>query len=271
MDLTTLIGLMFGILALVIGFMLEGGHVSSLFEVTAIFIVFGGTIGAVIVSYPFSELKRLPALTMAAFRDPSLNSSEMIVQMVDMATIARREGVLALESHLDDMDADPLMKEGLQLVIDGSDPELIKEMLEIELDFFERQNEMGAKIFETAGGFSPTMGIIGTVMGLVHVLGNLTDPDTLGPAIAVAFMATLYGVAAANVIYLPIANKLRFRTSQMVTQREMMMEGIMSIQAGENPKMLEKKLLAFLTPEEREKLQQGRTQRQEGVAYEETA
>lgn len=270
MDLTTLIGLIFGILALVIGFLWEGGQIGTLFEATALLIVVGGTIGAVIVSYPFSELKRLPALTMAAFRDPSLNATETIEQMVEMATIARREGVLALESHLDEMDVDPVMKEGLQLVIDGSDPELIKEMLEIELDFFERQNEMGARMFETAGGFSPTMGIIGTVMGLVNVLGNLSDPDTLGPAIAVAFMATLYGVAAANVIYLPIANKLRFRTSQLVTAREMMMEGIMSIQAGENPKMLEKKLLAFLPPAEREKLRQERTQ-QGGVVHEETA
>src|SRR5690625_3745042 len=152
MDLATLIGLIFGILALVIGFLWEGGQIGTLFEATALLIVVGGTIGAVIVSYPLSELKRLPALTMDAFRDPSLNTSETIAQMVEMATIARREGVLALESHLDDMDVDPVMKEGLQLVIDGSDPELIKEMLEIELEFFERQNEMGARMYETAGG-----------------------------------------------------------------------------------------------------------------------
>lgn len=270
MDLTTFVGLILGILALLIGFLLEGGHISALFQVTALLIVIGGTFGAVIASYPFSELKRLPAMTMMAFREPDLNTKETIEQLVDMATIARREGVLALESHLDNMEVDPMMREGLQLVIDGSDPELIKQMLEIELDFFEKQHETGAKIYETAGGFSPTMGIIGTVMGLVHVLGNLTDTEALGPAIAVAFMATLYGVAFANVIYFPLANKLKFRNAQMVTVREMMVEGILSIQAGENPKMLEKKLLAFLTPEEKETLLSGE-ERQRGVAYEETA
>lgn len=270
MDLATLIGLILGILAIVIGFLLEGGHLTSLFEVTALLIVVGGTVGAVVISYPLNELKRLPVLVAAAFREPKLNTPGTIQYLVEMATVARREGVLALETRLDETEVDPVLREGLQLVIDGSDPELIKEMMEIELEFFEKQNETGVKIFETAGGFAPTMGIIGTVMGLVHVLGNLSDPDALGPAIAVAFIATLYGVATANIIYFPIANKLKYRNEQMVTAREMMMEGIMSIQAGENPKMLEKKLKAFLTPAEREKLRSVETQ-QGGVAYEETA
>ena len=270
MELTTLIGLLFFLIALIGGFLLEGGTVGSLFQLAAFVIVVGGTMAAVIISYPFSELKRVPGLTLAAFREPKINMLGIIQYLVEMATVARREGVLALETRLeDDTTIDPMLKEGLQLVIDGSDPELIKDMMEIELEFFEKKNETGAKMFETAGGFSPTMGIIGTVMGLIHVLGNLSDPDTLGPAIAMAFIATLYGVAAANVIYIPIANKLRYRNQQLVTAREMM-EGIMSIQAGENPKMLEKKLLAFLTPEERERLEQLQTQ-QGGVAYEETA
>lgn len=270
MDLATLFGLIFGIGAMIIGFTFEGAGLSSLFSFVALLIVGGGTAGAVIASFPFSELKRLPALTAAAFRDPDLNTAGTIRYLVEMATIARREGVLALESRLeDDEEIDPVLKEGLQLVIDGSDPELIKQMLEIELDFFEKRNNVGVQIYETAGGFSPTIGIIGTVMGLVHVLSNLSDPDTLGPAIAVAFIATLYGVAAANAVFFPIANKLRYRNEQMVIAREMMMEGVLSIQAGENPKMLEKKLEAFLSPEEREALQ--RQAEQGGAAYEETA
>lgn len=270
MDFATLFGLIFGIGAMVIGFLIEGGTAGALLSFVALLIVGGGTVGAVVASFPFSELKRLPALTAAAFREPDLNTTATIRYLVEMATIARREGVLALESRLeDDEEIDPMLKEGLQLVIDGSDPELIKQMLEIELDFFEKRNEVGVKIYETAGGFSPTMGIIGTVMGLVHVLANLSDPDTLGPAIAVAFIATLYGVAFANAIYFPIANKLRYRNEQLMTVREMMMEGVLSIQAGENPKMLEKKLEAFLTPEEREELQQ--QVEQGGARYEETA
>lgn len=274
MDLTTIIGLIFAFIALVGGFALEGGGPGGLIDGVAFLIVVGGTVAAVVVSFPFSELKRLPALTVFAFREPKLNTIKTIQYLVQMATIARREGILALENHLEDMDIDPVLREGMELVIDGSEPELIKEMMEIELDFFEKQNETGAKMFETAGAFSPTMGIIGTVMGLVHVLSSLSEPETLGPAIAMAFIATLYGVAAANVIYIPIANKLKYRNEQMVKAREMMMEGVLSIQAGENPNMLEKKLQAFLTPREREQLrneQVGEQVQQGGVAREETA
>lgn len=269
MDLATIIGLVLGITALVGGFLLEGGTVGALFQLAAFIIVFGGTVGAVIISYPLRELKRVPAILASAFREPKTNSVETIRYLVEMATVARREGVLALENYLEESeDLNPVLKEGLQLVIDGSDPELIKEMLEIELEFFERKNEVGAKIFETAGGVSPTIGIIGTVMGLIHVLAGLSmsNPEALGPAIALAFIATLYGVAFANIFYLPIANKLRYRNRQLVTVREMMMEGIMSIQAGENPKLLEKKLEAFLTPEERKQLRGG-----EDVTYEKAA
>ncbi|WP_132768151.1 flagellar motor protein [Tepidibacillus fermentans] len=248
MDLSTIIGLILGLAGLVGGFLLEGGHASSLLQLTAFMIVFGGTFGAVIVSYPMSQLKTVPKLLKIAFTEKKLNVHETIQQLVEYSTLARREGVLTIEQYYEKMDGNPFLKEGLMMVVDGVDPQLIREILEIEIANIEARHEKGIKIFESAGGYAPTMGIIGTVMGLVHVLGNLSDPDSLGPSIAVAFIATLYGVASANVFYLPIASKLKARSQMEVLIKELEVEGILSIQAGENPQMLKKKLLAFLPP-----------------------
>ncbi|WP_339061314.1 MotA/TolQ/ExbB proton channel family protein [Tepidibacillus marianensis] len=168
--------------------------------------------------------------------------------MVEYSTLARREGVLAIEQHYQKMEDNPFLKEGLMLVVDGVDPQLIREILEIEIANIEARHDKGSKIFDMAGGYAPTMGIIGTVMGLVHVLGNLSNPDSLGPSIAVAFIATLYGVSSANVLYLPIGSKLKARSQMEILIKELEVEGILSIQAGENPQMLRKKLLAFLPP-----------------------
>lgn len=269
MDITTVLGLVLGIGFLVGAFVMEGGHVGSLFVGTAAMIVFGGTLGALMVSTPLEQLKQLPKVMKIAFTHKSRDPLEVIDELVSLATIARREGILALEEKIETYD-DEFFKNGVRLVVDGVDPELVRSIMETELSFIEDRHSKGAAIFEQAGGFAPTLGIIGTVMGLVHVLSNLDDASKLGPAIAVAFIATLYGVASANLAWLPIANKLKIRSKQEVLIRELMIEGILSIQAGENPNILGQKLKVFLAPTNRNK-QEDAAGREVGEADVETA
>lgn len=251
MDITTLLGLIIGVGALLGGFVGEGGHVGALFSATAGAIVFGGTFGAVAIATPMEQLKEIPKILKVAFTYKPKDPMDTITELVSLATTARREGILALEEKIETYD-DEFFKNGIRLVVDGVDPDLVRSMLETELAFIESRHEKGAQPFEQAGGFAPTMGIIGTVMGLVHVLGNLADVSSLGPQIATAFIATLYGVASANVVFLPLATKLKNRTKQEVLIRELMIEGILSIQAGENPNILGQKLKAFLAPKLRD-------------------
>ncbi|ASS68106.1 MULTISPECIES: flagellar motor protein [unclassified Paenibacillus] len=249
MDLTTLIGIAAGIAALVGGFLWEGGEMHGLVEKTAILIVFGGTFAAVAVSFPASRLRGIPSALRLAFSKDEDSQQQIIERMTEMATIARRGGVLALETHAGKID-NRFLREGILMVVDGTDPDLTKEILELEIEALERSHEQQAKIFESAGGFAPTMGIIGTVMGLIKVLGDLHDPGSLGSSIAVAFTATLYGVASANVVYLPLASKIRSRSQEQVQRMEMMLEGIMGLQAGENPQLIRKKLQSFVVQDE---------------------
>ncbi|GAX90822.1 flagellar motor protein [Effusibacillus lacus] len=252
MDITTILGLILGVGFLGGAFVMEGGHITSLFQITAAMIVFGGTFAALMVSTPMEQLKQIPKILKIAFTHKSRDPLEVIDELVILATIARREGILALEEKIDTYD-DEFFKNGVRLVVDGVDPELVRSIMETELSFIEERHNKGAQIFEQMGGFAPTMGIIGTVMGLVHVLSNLEDAAKLGPAIALAFIATLYGVASANLAWLPIANKLKVRSKQEVLIRELMIEGILSIQAGENPNILAQKLKVFLAPTSRTK------------------
>jgi chemotaxis protein MotA len=244
-DLTTILGLLIGLLGLIGGYMMDGGHLDSLIIPSAMVIVFGGTIGAVIVSFPGATLSKIPQALGIAFKQVKRDPSATIEEMVDMAIVARREGVLALEQRAHEH-PNPFLKDGLMMVVDGTDPELTRQILELEMDAIEHENNNMAKVFESAGGYAPTMGIIGTVMGLIHVLGNLDEPSSLGGAIAVAFTATLYGVMSANVIYLPIANKIKIRGKEQISEMELMLEGILALQAGENPQLIKKKLASFL-------------------------
>jgi len=244
-DRSTALGILAGLAALVGGFLWEGGHLGGLVQRTGLLIVFGGTFAAVAVSFPVSQLKKIPEALRTAFYPKTEDTWEIIDQLMHYATVARREGVLALEPLIADH-PNEFLREGLQMVVDGTDPELNRQILDVEIDALEERLEQQAKIFEAAGGFAPTMGIIGTVMGLIHVLSNLTEPGALGPAIAVAFTATLYGVASANLIFLPIAYKLRARTAETIKTHELLLEGILSIQAGENPWLIRKKLLSFM-------------------------
>jgi len=244
-DKTTNIGILVGLIAIIGGFLWEGGHWEGLIERTALLIVFGGTFAATVVSYPWSRLKRIPEALKLAFRPHLEDTNQLVDDIVEFATMARREGVLSLETQAAEYHHS-FLRGGLQMVVDGTDAELNRQILEVEIDAIEQRIEQQAAIFDSAGGYAPTMGIIGTVMGLIHVLGNLSDPSTLGPSIAVAFTATLYGVASANVIYLPLASKIRSRCAEQVHVHELMLEGILAIQAGENPNLIRKKLTSFL-------------------------
>ncbi|MEI7025634.1 flagellar motor protein [Paenibacillus sp. y28] len=248
MDITTWIGIIIGLTALVGGYLLEGGHINGLLVGTAALIVFGGTIGAVIVSFPKKQLRQLPKALSIAFREKQRDPDKIIQEIVDMATTARRAGVLSLESRAMEHE-DPFLRKGLTMIVDGTDPELTKQILELDMDAVEKNYSNLAKIFESAGGYAPTMGIIGTVMGLVHVLSNLADPASLAGSIATAFTATLYGVASANIIYLPIAAKIKQRSEEQTIEMEMMLEGILALQAGENPQLIRMKLTSFLPGE----------------------
>lgn len=245
LDKTTSFGILIGLIALIGGFLWEGGHWEGLLDKTALLIVFGGTFAATAISYPWSRLKSIPDAIQLAFRPKVENMHQLLEDIIVLATTARRDGVLSLENMASEHH-NRFLREGIQMVVDGTDADLNRQILEVEIDAIEQRMEQQAKIFDSAGGYAPTMGIIGTVMGLIHVLSNLSDPSTLGPSIAVAFTATLYGVASANIIYLPLASKIRSRCSEHVHELELLLEGILAIQAGENPNLIRKKLSSLL-------------------------
>ncbi|OAB42982.1 flagellar motor protein [Paenibacillus glacialis] len=241
MDIVTILGILAGLAALIGGFLWEGGQISGLFQQTAALIVFGGTIAAVVISYPAARLKTIPQAIRYAFVRPENDMEELVEDIVHMATTARRNGVLALEQRAQHH-PNEFLSEGMQMVVDGTEPTLVRQIMEIELDRAEMKHDGYAKIFESAGGYAPTMGIIGTVMGLIHVLSSLSDPTELGPSIAVAFIATLYGVASANLIFLPIASKIKSRSADEIQNMELLLQGILAIQNGEHPQIVRKKI-----------------------------
>lgn len=246
MDIVTIGFLLFGFLIMIISFILEGGHLMALLAPTAAMIVFGGTIGAIGVSFPSSTLKKLPKIFGVLFKKHDRNLVKLIIYFKEIAYKTRKDGILSLENDLSDKNMDPFIKKGLQLIVDGTDPQVVKGVLELDLEAASERHKEGAAVFEAAGGFSPTMGIIGTVMGLVHVLGSLEDPSSLGPKIAVAFIATLYGVGFANLAWLPIASKLKALDNEEFKEKNLIIEAIMAIQEGINPNTIAEKLKGFL-------------------------
>ena len=252
MDLATLIGLTIAIVGILGGFMFEGGSIAGLINIPGLLIVVLGTLGATITAFPISSIMRIPSLYMAAlFNKVRVHARHMAVQLTSMADKARREGLLSLDDETQQID-DDFARKGLMLMIDGTDPEALKSIMEIDIDAVGQRHRENAKIFETAGGLAPTLGVLGAVMGLISVLSNLGgDPNELGHGIATAFVATFYGVGMANVIFLPVAEKLKIRSSEERMVREMILEGILSIQAGDNPRIVREKLEAFLAPSHR--------------------
>jgi chemotaxis protein MotA len=237
-------------LGLLVGSTMEGTSPAAFMNIPAILIVFVGTFGATLAGSTMDRMKLIPTLYKKAISPDKPDLSSQLETLVGFAERARREGLLALDDEVAELE-DAFTKKGLQLVVDGTDPELVREILENEIDGMASRHHNGALPFEKAGGLAPTLGIIGTVMGLVHVLQNLNNPGTLGPAISGAFIATLYGVASANLVFLPTANKLKLLSSEEQELRTMTLEGILAIQAGDNPRVVADKLLSFIPPAER--------------------
>ncbi len=245
MDFLSLIGFFFGVTAILFGQFLEGGNITSLLNGPAILIVAGGTLGAIMLQTPIPTFTRSLRLFKWIFLPPKTSGTELIEKVVSWSNIARREGLLGLES-LSDTETDPFIRRGLMLLVDGSEPEMIRAILEVEAETKEDKDLAAAKIYESAGGYTPTIGIIGAVLGLIQVMENLSDPSKLGHGIAVAFVATVYGVGLANLLLIPIANKLKSVTHEQTQMRYMLIEGIVSIAEGDNPRNIESKLQGFL-------------------------
>lgn len=245
MDILSILGVIVGFGGIIGGNILEGGHIGALLNLPAIIIVASGTFGAVMLQTSMPTFVRGLKMVVWVFMPPSSQIAEGITKIIGWSQVARKEGLLGLEAAAED-EQHPFSKKGLQLVVDGGEPDAIREILEVELHQIEVRDLAAAKIYEGLGGYAPTVGIIGAVLGLIHVMGNLADPSALGPGIAVAFVATIYGVALANLVFLPIGNKLKSVVQSQSRYYEVMIEGLLSIAEGENPRIIELKLGGYL-------------------------
>ncbi|MGI9952976.1 motility protein A [Moorellaceae bacterium AZ2] len=251
MDLLVLVGMAIGFGCLLLAFALEGGEMVALLGVSPFLIVIGGTVGATLIGLSPDELRTLPGLLRVALTNRKYNLRETIDILANYAVVARKEGLAGLEKELNTV-KDNFLRTALQLVADATDPEQTRLTLEQYIYATSERHAAGIRIFEAAGGYAPTMGIIGTVMGLIHVLGNISSPDKLGPSIALAFVATLYGVTTANLIWLPLATKLKNKSEKERLYQELILEGALAIQAGKSPTLLRSTLLAFVPPSQQE-------------------
>ncbi|MCW2921930.1 MAG: chemotaxis protein MotA [Thermoleophilia bacterium] len=249
-DLSLLIGFAVAFGGVIGGLYMEGSSVGKYYGPSAGVIVLGGTLGVTIASVGLAAVKSIPSTFMHALKYQTMDRPKSINTLVGFAEKARREGLLVLEDDLRTTE-DEFMRRGVQLVVDGTDPELVKEILRTEVDSLHEERHADASVWDTMGGFAPTLGICGTVIGLVLVLSNISDPSSLAASIAVAFIATLYGLGSANLIFLPVGNKLKGCATDEVSGKEMLIEGILAIQSGDNPRIVEEKLVAFLTTKDR--------------------
>lgn len=245
MDILSIIGILVGIGALLLGNLLDGGHIGSLLNGPAFIIVLGGTTGATLLQFPPAVFIRSVKISLWVFRPEKQNLKGQIAKIVGWSTLARKEGLLGLENVMS-AEKDLFTQKGLQLLVDGNEPEVIRDTLEVEMTTSENRDLQAARLFEAMGGYAPTIGIIGAVMGLIHVMENLAEPALLGAGIATAFVATIYGVATANLIFLPVAHKLKLHVLAATLAREMIIEGIIAIAEGENPRNIELKLSGYL-------------------------
>ena len=245
MDKGSIGGVLLGLGGVVGGLLLEGGKISQILQPTAAMIVFGGTAGAVLLQFPLGAVVQAMRSLAGVFLEHGENLEAGIERLVQLANRARRQGIVHLDSELEQIE-DPFLKKALMLAVDGTEPQELRKIMELELDNQCERKERLHMVFESAGGFSPTVGIIGAVLGLIQVMQHLDKIDEVGRGIAVAFVATIYGVAAANLLFLPAAGKLRIRLREEQARGEMMLEGVISILEGMNPRMLEIKLRSFL-------------------------
>jgi len=246
MDLATIVGIGSSFALVVIAMML-GGSILMFWDIPSVLIVVGGTIGVTLINYPLRDVLKVMGIVKHVFLHKLITVPQLITQFVEFATRARREGILALETSMKEVD-DPFLQKGLQLTIDGLEPGNIKEILETEIDYVAERHRLGAEIFMTMGTFAPALGMIGTLIGLVQMLKAMDDPSNIGPAMAVAIITTFYGAVLANMLFLPMSGKLKNRSSEEVMIKELMLNGILSIARGDNPRVIEQKLHSFLPP-----------------------
>jgi len=253
MDLGTIIGLVLAFGGILIGQAIEGGHIGSLLQLTAAIIVLGGTLGACLVQFPLSVFSGGLKSASRALFPIKVDNKEIITEIIGYANKARRQGIISLESEVENI-TDPFLKKALNMAVDGIEPKTLRETMEMEMSNMEEEGENPIKFWEAMGGYSPTIGIIGAVLGLIHVMENLTDPSKLGGGIACAFVATVYGVSLANLIYFPVAGKLKHQHRAKMVAKEIILIGVLSILEGENPRLIEDKLKSFLNQTEQGKL-----------------
>ena len=251
MDIFAIIGTFLGIGFILTGQAMEGGNIGQLLQITAAFIVLGGTTGAIVLSFPAKTLISALKYLKDVYMPPKSDFNELITEIGGFATKARKEGIIALEKEANNA-SDPLLTLGLGAVADGTDPTLVREMMENQLSQEEQAVHNAAKVYESFGGYSPTLGIIGAVMGLIQVMQNLSDPSKLGAGIAVAFVATIYGLFAANLVMIPLGTRIKFIYQDVFLYKNMIVEGVLSIQAGESPVLIERKLRSFILEEKKE-------------------
>jgi chemotaxis protein MotA len=243
-DIGTIGGIVFAIACILVGQAIEGGHASSLVQATAAIIVIGGTMGATAVAFPMKDFLRGLKMAGLALRNKKSDVASLMEQIVGLAGVARRDGVLALEQKLGEIQ-DPFLKRAVGFLVDGVDAAVARDALETEIGTEHEEGVVAAKVWESAGGYAPTVGILGAVLGLIHVMENLSDPSKLGGGIATAFVATVYGVGLANLVFLPLANKCKRKLNIERERRTLIAEGVLSILAGLNPRVLEEKLRAY--------------------------
>ncbi len=246
MDLATIIGIIAGF-GLVILTIITGEGSIFFFSIPSIMIVFGGTLGAILINYPFKDLFSVIKVISKVFLSTPISYKETIEQLVSLADKARREGILAIERELENID-DDFLKSGVQYAVDGTEPEYIRAIMESELINLQERHKLGQNIFLALGTYAPALGMIGTLIGLIQMLSGLDDPSKIGAGMATALVTTLYGALAANLFFLPVAGKLTKRSTEETLQKELILEGILSIQSGDNPRFIREKLLTFLSP-----------------------
>ncbi len=253
-DITSIAGLILGLGLLAAGIVTSSaesfGALVYFGQLASVFVTFGGAICATVVQFPWEELKRIPGIVAKAFMFKPTDTKKLIEDMIKYAEIARRDGILALEGLADSIDDEFLVK-GLQLAVDGTDPELIQQMMITELEYLHERHMKGKKVFDALAIYSPAFGMIGTVMGLVLLLTHLSDVKAIGPAMALALLTTFYGAVGAYLIFMPVAKKLEMRSQEESLVKEMIIRGVMSIQSGDNPRIVAQKLRIFLPPKNR--------------------
>ncbi len=245
MDKLSLFGLIVAIAGIVGGQFIEGGSINVLMQLAAFLIVFGGTIGAVMLQHPLNVFMTGIRMGGWVFVPPVIDMQRLVYQIAAWGSVARKDGILALELQLKNIE-DPFVHKGLQMLVDGNSAEKIREVMDIDLQTYETLRWQAARVWESAAGYAPTIGILGAVLGLVHVMQSLSEPTKLGAGIAVAFIATIYGVGSANLVFLPIAGKLKILIARQVTMREMLIDGLCLIANAENPRFIENKLMGYI-------------------------